>query len=137
MLTAHCATQVCMLTTSPSRQYVTFFLGWLFFLSLVLFLASPTLSSIVLRLKRAFSPSNVDTHSMDARAEKSIPTIISSNKNDALALVFLINLLILTTSATQFASLLAFNSSNGETSCVFLTAWNGLGEILSHILLLL
>ena len=53
-----------------------------------------------------------------------------------MALVFLINLLILTTTATQFASLLAFDSSNGETSCVFLTAWNGLGEDISLILLL-
>lgn len=125
------------LTTSPSRQYVTFFLGWLFIISFILFLTSPTLSSIVLRFKHAFNPPNiVDTRSIDARAEKSITTITSSNKDDALALVFLINLLILTTSATQFASLLAFDSSNGETSCVFLTAWNGLGENLSLMLLL-
>ena len=117
------------LTTSPSRQYATFFLGWLFILPLVLFLTSPTLRLIVLRLKRALNPANVET---DARAEKSIPIITSSNKGDTLALVFLLNLLILTTSATQFASLLAFDSSNGETSCVFLTAWNGLGENLSH-----
>lgn len=124
------------LTTSPSRQYVTFFLGWLFFLSFIFSLTSPTLTSIVLRLKRAFDPPDVETRSIDARAEKSIPTTTSSNTSDALALVFLINLLILTTSATQFASLLAFDSNNGETSCVFLTAWNGLGEDFSHILLL-
>ncbi len=124
------------LTTSHSRQYVTFFLGWLFFLSLVFSLTSPTLSSIVLRFKRAFNPPNVESRSIDARAEKSIPTITSSNMSDSMALVFFINLLILTTSATQFASLLAFDSSNGETSCVFLTAWNGLGENFSHILLL-
>jgi hypothetical protein len=123
------------LTPSPSRQYATFFLGWLFILSQVLFLTSPTLGSIILRLKRAFNPPNVEARSSDASAEKSTPTITSSNKSDALALVFLLNLLILTTSATQFASLLVFNSSNGETSCVFLTAWNGLGENLSHILL--
>ena len=121
-----------MLTASTSRQYATFFLGWLFVLSLVLFLSSPTLSSIVLRLKRALYPLNVETRSTDTLAEKSFPTTTSSNKSDALSLVFLLNLLILTTSATQFASLLAFNSSNGETSCVFLTAWNGLGEFLFH-----
>jgi len=135
MLTALCCATCARPLTSPSRQYVTFFLGWLFILSLVLFLASPTLRSIVLRLQRAFNPPSVDTPSIDARAEKSLPTISSSNKSDTLSLVFLINLLILTTSATQFASLLVFDSSNGETSCVFLTAWNGLGEILSYRLL--
>lgn len=124
------------LTPSPSRQYATFFLGWLFILSQILFLTSPTLTSIILRLTRAHNPLNVETRSTtNASAEKSIPTTTSSSRSDSLALVLLLNLLILTTSATQFASLLAFNSSNGETSCVFLTAWNGLGETLSHIIL--
>ena len=120
----------------PSRQYATFFLGWLFVLSQVLFLTSPTLRSIVLRLKRTFNSLNGETRPNGASAEKSTPTITSSDESDALSLVFLLNLLILTTSATQFASLLAFDSSNGETSCVFLTAWNGLGETLSHFSLL-
>jgi hypothetical protein len=73
--------------------------------------------------------------STDATAEKSIPTATTSDKSDTLALVFLLNLLIVTTSATQFASLLSFDSTSGETSCVFLIAWNGLGAYLLGMVL--
>ncbi|KAG8801950.1 hypothetical protein FRC17_006522, partial [Serendipita sp. 399] len=46
---------------------------------------------------------------------------------DPLALVFILDLVYITTTATQFGSLLAFDGIKGQVACTFLVAWASLG----------
>lgn len=100
------------------RQIATFFIGLLFASSTYYLVHSPTSSSIF--------------HYIIGRGslKHSSASLNSSvtGESDPLALVFLLNLVALTTSATQFASLLAFDSISGQVGCTFVVAWGQLGS---------
>jgi hypothetical protein len=113
------------------RQIATFFSGILFATSLYYFLHSPTLALIFSRIRKRRS--GAPTANLDARQENlsysSTPTL---THYDPLALVFLLDLIYITTAATQFGSLLSFSSATGATPCTFIVAWSALGELTSQ-----
>jgi hypothetical protein len=51
---------------------------------------------------------------------------------DPFALVFILDLIYITTAAMQFGSLLSFSSATGAVPCTFLVAWGALGELTSQ-----
>jgi hypothetical protein len=106
-----------------SRQVATLFLGILFATSVYYFANSPTLASIVSRLvrRRTAHPADVSSNEPESKSTS------TSIQQDPASLVFILNLIYITTAATEFASLLAFSSSKGEVSCTFLAVWASLG----------
>lgn len=110
-----------------SRQMATFFSGILFAASLYYFLHSPTLGSILSRFRRRKIGGSAP--SLEAPQDTFSKTSTSmSTRLDPLSLVFILNLVYITTAATQFGSLLAFSSATGSVPCTFLMAWGALGE---------
>ncbi|PVF93540.1 hypothetical protein CPB86DRAFT_96353 [Serendipita vermifera] len=109
------------------RQVDTFFLGILFASALYYFVHSPTLASIVSRLSIKKSPTQSSVINLDVDASYGSTVTSIYGQLDPLALVFILDLVYITTAATQFGSLLAFSSTTGAVSCTFLVAWGALG----------
>lgn len=105
-------------------------MGILFASALYYFVHSPTLAAISSRLfiKRSPQRSSINLD-LEASYGSSVTSIYG--KLDPLALVFILDLVFITTAATQFGSQLAFSSSSGAVSCTFLVAWGALGELSS------
>jgi hypothetical protein len=116
-----------------SRQIASFFLGILFAASVYYFICSPTFVSISRRIfnRTSRQPSHIE--STLGTIDKTPSSLESTNYHlDPLALIFILNLVYITTSATRFASLLAFSSRAGTVACTFLIAWGTLGKLVSQ-----
>jgi len=121
-----------------SRQIAEFFTGILFAASLYYFFHSPTLPSIFSRLlrRRVGPPQTARNHAqrtVESQTASNRSTSIS-HRSDPLALVFILDLVYITTAATQFGTLLSYSSATGAVPCTFLVAWATLGEFTSQSL---
>jgi hypothetical protein len=113
------------------RQIATFFSGILFATSLYYFLHSPTLTLILSRfLRRRAAAPTADINARQGTLSNASTSTLTHY--DPLALVFLLDLVYITTAATQFGSLLSFSSATGAAPCTFLVAWGALGELTSQ-----
>lgn len=109
------------------RQIATFFSGILFAASSYYFLHSTTLASILSYFRRKKSRRSNASLNMGQDSLSKTSTSLS-NRTDPLSLVFLLNIVYVTTAATQMGSLLSFSSANGAVPCTFLMAWGALGS---------
>ncbi|KAG8852519.1 hypothetical protein FRB91_006390, partial [Serendipita sp. 411] len=128
------------------RPISAFFLGILFSASVYYIIHSPTLASLLSHFISQRPPPHLQvplqifqaaqrTRDQDGTyAEHPAHTRISLasassiyGRMDPLALVFILDLVYITTTATQFGSLLAFDTIKGQVPCTFLVAWASLG----------